>query len=65
MPVEKLLRIEDVSDLLGVPVLTLRDWRAKGYGPRAAKLGQRLVYRQSECEAWVDAQFAKADDKAS
>jgi predicted DNA-binding transcriptional regulator AlpA len=60
--VEKLLRIEDVSEMLGVPVLTLRDWRAKSYGPRAAKLGQRLVYRQSDVEAWVDAQFAAADE---
>lgn len=58
----KLLRIEEVSDQTGVPVETLRYWRKrdKGEGPKSAKLGRRVVYRESDVEAWVNAQFADA-----
>lgn len=62
---DKLLRINEVSELLGIPVLTLRDWRAKGRGPKAAKFGQRLVYRQRDVERWVDEQFADASARSN
>ncbi|MYS25174.1 DNA binding domain-containing protein, excisionase family [Streptomyces sp. DvalAA-14] len=45
-----------VSEYLGVPVATLYQWRHRGVGPRAHKLGRHLRYRWSEVEAWVDEQ---------
>lgn len=57
----KLLKIEDVADLTGVSVATLRWWRHQGdVGPRSAKLGRRVVYREADVLAWIDEQFEKA-----
>lgn len=60
--VDRLLRIEDVAALTGVPVNTLRYWRSKGgIGPASAKLGpRRVVYREADVRAWIDESFAKA-----
>lgn len=53
----KLLRVGDVSELTGIPEATLRFWRHSGTGPPSAKLGRRVVYREAEVLAWIDAQF--------
>lgn len=60
---DKLLRIEDVTDMTGISPNTLRFWRHTGTGPRSAKLGRRIVYRESDVVAWVDEQFEKANSK--
>ncbi len=57
---DRLLRIEDVEELTGVPANTLRFWRHKGHGPRSAKLGRRVIYREADVTAWIDAQFEDA-----
>lgn len=57
---DKLLRIEEVEALTGVPVNTLRYWRANSCGPKSAKFGRRIVYREADVQAWIDAQFAAA-----
>lgn len=55
---DRLLRIDQVSAWTGISENTLRWWRAKGEGgPQSAKLGRRVVYRQADVEAWIDAQF--------
>ena len=54
---EKLLRIEDVAEQTGVCENTLRYWRHTNTGPPSAKLGRRVVYRESELLAWIDQQF--------
>ncbi|GAB3663524.1 hypothetical protein GCM10027596_26800 [Nocardioides korecus] len=54
---ETFLRIEDVSEMTGVPVPTLRHWRAAGTGPRSAKFGKRIVYREADVQHWIDVQF--------
>lgn len=56
----ELLRIEQVSERTGVPVNTLRYWRQLGTGPKSARLGRRVVYRATDVDAWIDAQFADA-----
>jgi predicted DNA-binding transcriptional regulator AlpA len=53
----RILRIPEVSEVTGVPEATLRFWRHQGVGPRSAKLGRRVVYREADVLAWVDAQF--------
>ncbi len=57
---EKLLRVEDVTEMTGIAPGTLALWRHKGTGPRSAKLGKRVVYRESDVAAWIDEQFALA-----
>jgi len=64
---ERLLRIDEVAEWTGVSSNTLRWWRslAQGenpqhIGPPSAKFGKRIVYRESDVQAWIDAQFAEA-----
>lgn len=54
---ERLLRIEQVAEWTGVSEHTLRYWRHAGKGPKSAKLGRRVVYRERDIQAWLDAQF--------
>ena len=53
----KILRLHEVSEQTGIPEATLRFWRHSGYGPPSAKLGRRVVYREADITAWIDAQF--------
>ena len=54
---ERLLRIEEVAEWTGIPENTLRFWRQASKGPRSARLGRRVVYRERDVQAWLDAQF--------
>lgn len=56
----KLLKVPEVAEMTGIPEATLRYWRHEKTGPRSAKLGRRVVYREDEVLAWIDAQFEKA-----
>jgi excisionase family DNA binding protein len=47
---------QDVSDYLGVPVPTLYQWRRKGYGPAARRVGKHLRWDPDAVRAWVDRQ---------
>jgi predicted DNA-binding transcriptional regulator AlpA len=55
----KLLRLPEVAELTGVPQATLRFWRHEGRGPKSAKLGRRVVYREVDVLAWIEAQFER------
>lgn len=64
---ERLLRVDEVAEWTGVSENTLRYWRslAQGenpqhVGPPSAKFGKRIVYRESDVQEWIDAQFEKA-----
>ncbi len=47
--------MEWVSERTGIPVNTLRFYRAQGTGgPPSFKLGRRVVYDESDVEAWID-----------
>lgn len=60
MTTDRLLLREEVAELLRVPARTLYQWRAQGVGPHAVRVGRRLVYRESDVRAWLDAQFEAA-----
>lgn len=49
---------ESTSELLDIPVYTLKDYRAKGKGPRSAVIGGKVKYRRSDVLAWIDECFA-------
>lgn len=51
---------KQVAAYLGVPVGTLHNWRLKGYGPRAARVGRDLRYAWADVDAWVEAQSSTA-----
>lgn len=55
----ELLTMEELATELRRPIATLRWWRHQGggAGPRSAKVGGRIVYRRTDVEAWIDAQF--------
>jgi predicted DNA-binding transcriptional regulator AlpA len=52
----RLLDIHEVSARTRAPVETLRYWRQQGVGPKAFRLGRRLVWDESEVERWLDEQ---------
>ncbi len=56
----QILGIEQLAEELNTSVNTIRYWRTTGYGPRSARIGRRVVYRRTDVDAWVDAQFEEA-----
>jgi predicted DNA-binding transcriptional regulator AlpA len=53
----KLLTSQEVADQLRIPVKTLHQWRRSGKGPQGKQMGLRVVYRESDVQAWIDSQF--------
>jgi excisionase family DNA binding protein len=58
---EPLLTIEEAADQVRLSVETLRYLRKENRGPKSGKLGRRVFYRQSDLDAWVNAQFEKSE----
>lgn len=56
------MRLEEVSELTGVPLNTLRFYRATGKGPKMWKLAGRVVAYRDDVLEWLDAQYL-ADQK--
>jgi predicted DNA-binding transcriptional regulator AlpA len=50
----RLWSVSDVSTFLGIPVGTLYQWRHRGLGPRARKVGRHLRYDPADVQAWLD-----------
>jgi hypothetical protein len=40
------------------PLATIRFWRATGTGPRGALIGNRVLYKRADVEAWIESQYA-------
>jgi excisionase family DNA binding protein len=53
MRMDELLSMEDLSELLGIPVGTLRNWRVSGYGPPGFRVGRHVRYERTEVDAWL------------
>lgn len=53
---DALRTITEVAEALRTPEATLRYWRHKGIGPPSFKIGRRVVYREDDVAAWVEAQ---------
>lgn len=52
-----LMGYAEVSALIDVPVNTLKDYRAKGKGPRSAVIGGKVKYHRADVLTWLDEQF--------
>jgi predicted DNA-binding transcriptional regulator AlpA len=53
---DELLTIQEVADVVRVPVATLRYWRHLGTGPRSFRVGRSVRYWRTEVIAWLDDQ---------
>ena len=51
--IDALLTIEEVAELLRMPVASLRYWRVLGTGPRAFIIGRRLRYVRADVFRWL------------
>jgi excisionase family DNA binding protein len=61
----ELLLIEEVAELTRLPLSTLRFYRHVGKGgPKSFKLGNRVAYKRSDVEAWIESQYAEAERSA-
>lgn len=62
----KLLEIEEVSTIVGLPIPTLYQQRHKrvGIGALALRVGRHLRWRPEDIERWLDEQTARAKEEA-
>ncbi|MGH2688177.1 MAG: helix-turn-helix transcriptional regulator, partial [Actinomycetota bacterium] len=50
----RLLSIEEVADLLQIPVTTLYKWRFRREGPTPLRVGRFLRYDPGDVVSWVE-----------
>lgn len=60
-----LLTLDEVAEMLRKTPAQLRWMRHNGTGPRSAKLGGRILYRELDVLDWIEAAFADEDTKAA
>ena len=55
---ERLLSVQEVAELLQVPVTTIYHWRHRGEGPRPMRLGKHLRFDPADVARWIEVQKA-------
>ncbi len=50
------MTIQEVADHYRRPVKTLYDWRYRGFGPKAVRVGARLLYKRETVLEWLERQ---------
>lgn len=48
------MSIETLAEILQVPIKTIKDWRLKGEGPVAYKIGNHLRYASADVRRWLE-----------
>lgn len=63
---DRLLTTAEVAEMTRLSPETLRyyRWRDRGEGPRGARVGRKVLYKESDVIAWIERHFA-ADLKSS
>jgi excisionase family DNA binding protein len=54
MDLEGLLTMKELAAYLNVSVSTIKDWRGRGEGPPALRVGGSLRWRREDIEAWLN-----------
>jgi excisionase family DNA binding protein len=57
---ERLMTVSEVAAFLQIPEATLYQWRYRGIGPRAFRVGRHLRYRPEDVRVWLEALDAGA-----
>ncbi|MCL2489181.1 MAG: helix-turn-helix domain-containing protein [Propionibacteriaceae bacterium] len=47
---------QDLAEHLGVPVVTIYDWRVDGHGPVGHRFGKHVKFALSDVRCWIEAQ---------
>lgn len=63
MNTKKLLPPAEAAEHLGVPVVTLSDWRHKGRGPSFIKVGRLVRYDPEDLNTWINARKVRATNE--
>ena len=50
------MTLSEVADLARTTPGAIYQWRRRGKGPRASRVGKRLLFRRSDVLAWIEAQ---------
>lgn len=53
---QPLMSVQELAELLQVSVKTIYDWRYRGLGPKAIRVGRHVRYEPDEIERWLVAQ---------
>ncbi|MEO7846160.1 MAG: helix-turn-helix domain-containing protein [Nocardioides sp.] len=56
----RLLTPEEVSDILGIPVRTLANWRSDRIGPLGLRIGAHVRYREGDLLEWIEQRAEQA-----
>jgi excisionase family DNA binding protein len=54
----RLLSVEEVAELLQVPVNTIYRWRFRGEGPTGMRIGRYLRFDPRDVASWLEARKA-------
>ncbi len=52
-----ILTLDEAAELTRTSANTLRFWRHQGTGPHSFKLGRRVMYREEDVLAWMQAAY--------
>lgn len=53
---ERLMTLNELAEMLGVPVSTIYGWRCRHEGPPGYRVGRYVRYRRTAVEAWLEMQ---------
>jgi excisionase family DNA binding protein len=56
----RLLTIDEVAVMLGVPKSTCYGWRSRGEGPRSLRVGRWVRYDPQDVADWIESQKARS-----
>ena len=62
---QPLMSVRELAELLQVSVKTVYDWRYRGLGPAAIKVGRHVRYEPDEIERWLEIQRMSSWDLQS
>jgi excisionase family DNA binding protein len=62
---QPLMSVKELAELLQVSVKTIYDWRYRGLGPTAIRVGRHVRYEPDEIERWLDLQRSNSWDLQS
>jgi excisionase family DNA binding protein len=62
---QPLVSVKELAELLQVSVKTIYDWRYRGLGPKAIRVGRYVRYEPDEIERWLEFQRMNSWDLQS